>query len=357
MTVRTRVPLAAHTTLAVGGAAAFWCEARSPDEVGEALALADERSLPLIVLGGGSNVLFADRDLDAVVLRVRIEGIDAIERAGTAHLSVGAGTSWDDLVAWTVERGYAGIECLSGIPGEVGAAPMQNIGAYGQEVAGAIMRVRMIDRRDGRTIEMTREQCRFGYRDSIFKHEAAERYVVLAVELELHAGPPTIAYAELERALADESSPRLADVRRTVIALRRGKSMVLDPDDPNRRTAGSFFVNPTVSAAHADEVAARATRIAPGERMPRFDHGEGAKLSAAWLIERSGLPKGTRHGNVGLSSRHCLAIVNHGDANASEIVSFAAHVRERVRDTFGVTLTPEPRCYGFEQRELASLLE
>ncbi len=350
--IRAGVPLAEHTTLAVGGPAAHYCEARDVADVREAIGWAGEHGRELVVLGGGSNVLVADRGLDALVLRVRTLGI--VEQGG--RVEVGAGTAWDELVAWTVARGYAGVECLSAIPGDVGAAPMQNIGAYGQEVAAVIERVHAVDRRDGSAVELDAAACRFGYRDSVFKAEAAERYVVTRVDFRFGPGAPSVAYAELERALAG-NTPTLARVRDTVIALRRAKSMVLDPADENRRSAGSFFVNPTVSAAEADAVAARAAEVAPGQTMPRFDQRERAKLSAAWLIERAGLAKGTRRGPVGLSTRHTLAIVNYGGARAADVVAFAAEVRARVREVFGVTLTPEPRLYGFRPEEVAALVE
>jgi UDP-N-acetylmuramate dehydrogenase len=348
------VPLAAHTSLAVGGPAAHFCEARDASEVHCALSWANERACAVVVVGGGSNLVVADRGLEALVLRVRQGGIDAHEHDGELKVSVGAGVTWDELVAFTVARGFAGIECLSGIPGEVGAAPLQNIGAYGQEVASVIERVQVIDRQDGRELELAREQCAFGYRDSLFK--AAERFVVLRVDFRFHAGPPSIVYPELARAF-DGREPTLGSVRQQVLSLRRSKSMLLDPSDPNGKSAGSFFVNPTVSHAVADEVAARAHTIAPGHSMPRFEQPTGVKLSAAWLIEQSGLAKGTARGRVGLSTRHCLSIVNRGEASASEIIAFASEVRARVRDRFGVSLTPEPRCYGFRPGELAGLFE
>jgi UDP-N-acetylmuramate dehydrogenase len=357
MTPAANVRLAEHTTLAVGGPAAWWCEARDVAELCAALAWADERSLPVVALGGGSNMLVADRGIEALVVRVRIARFEAREESGTATLSIGAGVAWDELVAWTVAHGYAGIECLSGIPGDVGAAPMQNIGAYGQEVAGVIARVRLVERASGRETDLDAEACRFGYRDSVFKHEAADRYLITGVDFRFHAGPPTIAYPELERALAAGAPPTLADVRRTVVALRRAKSMVLDASDENRHSAGSFFVNPVVAPAVADEAAARAARLAPGQTMPRFPQTDGHKLSAAWLIERAGFAKGTRRGAVGLSTRHTLAIVNFGGGTAADIIAFAAEIRARVRDAFGVTLTPEPRFYGFRPDELAALSE
>ncbi len=349
------VRLAEHTTLGVGGPAAWWCEARDVAELRAALDWANARGLPLVALGGGSNVLVADAGIDALVVRLRMPHLEAHEERGRARVSVGAGVAWDELVAWTVARGYAGIECLSGIPGDVGAAPMQNIGAYGQEVAGVIERVRAVELASGGERDFSAAECRFGYRDSVFKHEAEGRYLVTSVYFRFQRGAPTVVYPELQRAAPP--SPTLAQIRDTVIALRRGKSMVLDPSDENRRSAGSFFVNPVIPSSMADEAAARAARLAPGQTMPRFPQADGDKLSAAWLIERAGLAKGTRRGAVGLSTRHSLAIVNFGGATAAQIVAFAAEVRARVRDAFGVTLTPEPRFYGFQPDELGPLRE
>ena len=303
----------------------------------------------MVVLGGGSNVVVADRGLDAMVLRVAIRGH---RHEGGLH-RCGAGEPWDDVVAQAVGVGDAGIECLSGIPGEVGAAPMQNIGAYGQEVASTIVAVEAIRRADGIAVELDNAACGFGYRDSMFKREGAGKYIVTAVSFQLATGgAATVAYPELARAAReDRDLPRPRD---SVPRLRRNKSMVLTADDENRRPAGPFYVNPTVTADEADSVAARAAAITD-DPMPRYPSPHGVKLSAAWLIDRSGLHKGFSRGQVGLSTRHTLAIVNRGGASAKDIVQFAAEVRDTVRATFAVTLTPGPTLLGFSDDELAPL--
>lgn len=352
-----RFLLAEHTTLGVGGPAAHWREARTHVEIQAALAWASERGLSTVVLGGGSNVLAADRGIDGLVLRLRNAKLQASRAGDGARITVGAGMNWDAFVAWTVAEGFSGLECLSGIPGEVGAAPLQNIGAYGQEAGRVIRRVEVVDRATGATEELSQEACEFGYRESIFKTKLAERFIVVEVEFELSKGPALVAYGELERALENEPEPSLLRVRETVLNLRRAKSMLLDPSDPNGRSAGSFFVNPGVSHHEADAVEERARALAVHAPMPRFTQGAKQKLSAGWLIEHSGLTKGTRRGQVGLSTKHCLAVVNHGGATAEEIVKFATEIRQRVRDTFGVTLTPEPRPLGFLPGELAALYD
>jgi UDP-N-acetylmuramate dehydrogenase len=341
MTPREQVSLADYTTLAVGGPARFFFDAQDRAALTEALAWARERKLPIEVLGGGSNVLIADRGLDALVLRIR----DATLNVEDENVTVGAGMRWDDLVAWSVAEDRAGLECLSGIPGDVGAAPMQNVGAYGQEVSETITRVDVIERATGNALSLLPDACAFGYRDSVFKRSAEGRYVVARVCFRLCSkGAPTVRYPELQRAVSP--SPTLSEVRSAVLALRRGKSMVIDPNDDNRRSVGSFFLNPVVAEADADRMAS-----------PRYPAAGGVKLSAAWLIEHAGLTKGTTRGPVGLSTRHSLAIINRGGATSTQLIAFAAEVRERVRDRFGVSLVPEPRFLGFEPHELRALFD
>lgn len=352
MEIRERVPLAARTTLGVGGPARFFVEAAREADVVAALRWAHERSLSTLVLGGGSNLLVADRGFDGLVLRPLLRALEAHEANGLVTLDAGAGEPWDDLVARATANGWAGIECLSGIPGDVGATPIQNVGAYGQEVKDTIVRVTAVDRASHEIVHLDNARCAFGYRDSVFKREDKDRFVITSVRFALQpGGTPRIAYAELAKKLAGRATPTLAEVRDVVIELRRGKSMVLDPASENGRSAGSFFTNPTVSAAEADRVAA-----AIAEEMPRFPAPDNRiKLSAAWLIERAGFGKGTHDGPVGISTKHSLALVNRGGATAAQIVAFAQRVRDRVRDRFGVTLTPEPVLVGFTPDEIAGL--
>jgi UDP-N-acetylmuramate dehydrogenase len=342
------VPLAPLTTLGVGGPARFLAEAETEDDVAEALSFARTRGLPVLVLGGGSNLLVADRGFDGLALRPRLRGV----RVDHGEVEAGAGEAWDDVVARAVASGWAGVECLSGIPGEVGATPIQNVGAYGQEVADTIVSVRALDRGSLAAVTLDAARCGFGYRDSVFKRADAGRFVIVSVRFALRpGGAPALRYAELAGKLAGRAAPSLAEVRAAVLDLRRAKSMVLDPADENGRSAGSFFMNPVVEAGAIEAVRARveaAGVLAPGERMPEHPAPGGrVKLPAAWLIERAGFRKGTREGAVGISTRHALAIVNRGGATAAAIVGFARRVRDGVRGRFGVELQAEPVLVGF----------
>lgn len=331
------VPLAPSTTFELGGKAAFYLEAADARAIERALRWAEDRGIRVAILGGGSNLIVDDRGFDGLVLAIRNRGV-WMRRAGDLVLvNAAAGEPWDELVARTVADGLAGLECLSGIPGRVGATPIQNVGAYGQEVADTICAVRALDRKRGWPTVIPASRCGFRYRDSRFKSEEPERYVVLSVTFALRpGGAPTVRYAELERAL--EGKPRdVRTVRETVIALRRAKSMVLDPDDPNRRSAGSFFTNPIVDAALADALSAR------HEGMPRWPQPDGrVKLAAGWLIERAGITKGMRRGNVGVSTKHALALVHHGGGTSAELLAFSEEIRDAVRVRFGVELQREP---------------
>jgi UDP-N-acetylmuramate dehydrogenase len=354
------VPLAPFTTFEVGGPARFFAEPTTEADAAAVLAWARGEGLAVTVLAGGSNVLVADRGLDGLVLRPRILGVRPERLAGgEVRVEVGAGEPLDGLVARVVAEGWAGLECLSGIPGWVGATPIQNVGAYGQEVSTSIAEVRGVDRATGELLRLPADACGFGYRTSVFKGAMRDRWLVTSVVLRLRAGAPApVRYAELSRALAEAPGAGLAEIRAAVLALRRAKSMVVDPADPNRRSAGSFFTNPVVADAVADEVArlAEGAGGAAASSMPRWPAGDGrAKLSAAWLIERAGLARGAGEGPVGLSTRHTLAIVNRGGARAAEVVAFAASVRRRVLESFGVALSPEPDLLGFTEAEIVPL--
>jgi UDP-N-acetylmuramate dehydrogenase len=347
--VAENVPLAPLSTLGVGGTARHYARVSTDDDVREAVDWARARDLPLFVLGGGSNVVLSDEGHPGLVLHVATRGIETTRRGDVVSVVAQAGEPWDGLVAFAVAEGCAGIECLSGIPGLVGATPIQNVGAYGQDVSETITWVEALDLTTGRVERLSPEDCGFAYRDSRFKSADKGRFIVLRVAYGLRAGgAPAVRYAELARHLEEQglAHPSLAQARETVIALRRRKSMVLDPQDPNARSVGSFFTNPIVASAQADDLEAALRRdgvLKEGERPPRFPAADGhVKLSAAWLIERAGLAKGYQRGNVGLSSRHTLAIVNRGGAAAAEVVGLAREVRDRVRDRFGVTLVPEP---------------
>jgi len=337
------VPLAPLTTLELGGRARHLTRAADEASLIAALRWADERRLPVLVLGGGSNVVVSDAGYDGLVVCVASRGLAfAPEDGGEVRVTAQAGEPWDALVAETVQRGLGGLECLSGIPGLAGATPIQNVGAYGQEVAETIRAVRVVERGSWRVSELAPEACGFAYRDSAFKRDPG-RHVVLAVTFGLRAGgPPAVRYRELALALAARAEPTLADARVAVLALRRSKSMVIDPADPNRRSVGSFFTNPIVGAAEAARVA-----VLAGGEMPRWPAGDGlVKLSAGWLIERAGFAKGLRRGPVGISSRHALALVHHGGGTSAALVELAREIRDGVRARFGVTLTAEPVLVG-----------
>jgi UDP-N-acetylmuramate dehydrogenase len=355
------VSLAPLTTFGVGGPARWFVEASTEAAVSAALAWAREQSIPVLVLGGGSNLLVADRGVEALVLRVRVAGITAERRGDAMHVEAGAGERWDDLVARAVTEGWAGIECLAGIPGDVGATPIQNVGAYGQDVSETIASVRTIERASGKLVEMSAAACAFGYRDSVFKRAAKGLLVVTRVTFALRpGGAPGVRYPELAKQLAAHGSPSLSEVRAAVLALRKNKSMLLDPDAENGKSAGSFFMNPTLDAAELARVTARVASsgvLGAGETMPAYPASEGrTKLAAGWLIERAGFHKGSGTGRVGLSTKHALAIVNRGGATAAEIVAFARTVKEGVRARFGVELHAEPVLVGFNAEETAGLV-
>jgi UDP-N-acetylmuramate dehydrogenase len=341
------VPLAPLTTLGLGGAAEHFVEVEDLPALRDAIAWADAYGAPVHVLGGGSNVVVADAGVPGLVVRMAIRGLELERGEGDALLvRAAAGEAWDDVVRHAIAQDGTGIECLAGIPGSVGATPIQNVGAYGQEVAEVITRVRALDRATGELVWIDRDACGFGYRTSAFKR-APDRHVVVEVEYALRRGAaPTVRYAELARALGDRPAT-LAEVREAVLTLRRGKSMVLDAADENRRSVGSFFTNPIVDADVAAEVVRRASEAAPGEGVPSWPAPDGrVKLAAAWLIERSGTCRGERSGAVGVSSRHSLALVHHGGGTTGELLAFADRIAGRVHAVFGVTLEREPVRLG-----------
>ena len=328
------VPLAPLTTLGIGGPAKFFVRAESVDDVREALAFANERQLPVLILAGGSNVLIPYKGFDGLVIHIDLRGITIeSEDAESAIVNVAAGERWDDFVDFAVASGWAGVECLSGIPGSAGATPIQNVGAYGQDVSETIVRVEVLERDTGRVIDLTNWDCNFAYRSSIFKHAAKDRYVVISATFRLRpGGAATVRYPELRAYLEERGIPLddLPGVRAAVIAIRKRKGMVLDPSDPDTRSDGSFFMNPIVPPERAPEGA------------PRFPSGDGVKLSAAWLIEHAGFHKGFAHGNVGISTKHTLAIVNRGGGTAAEVLELVRRIQQGVRERFGVELQPEP---------------
>jgi len=340
------VLLGPRTTLGLGGPAAAWVEAQDEATLCEAVRRADAQGRPVFVLGGGSNVVVSDAGFAGLVVGVATRGQRWTRDGDTLHVEAAAGEPWDALVAAAVAHGAQGIECLSGIPGTVGATPIQNVGAYGQEVADTLTAVTVLHRRSGAVYEIPAADCGFGYRDSRFKADDRGVFVVLRVQFALRLGaPPAVRYGELSRALAGVPNPDLATVRDTVLGLRRAKGMVYDPTHPHGRTAGSFFTNPTVEADTADRVAALSPE---GASMPRFAAPGGkVKLAAGWLIERAGISRGTRRGHVGVSPQHALALVNY-DGTSAELVALAREIQARVWAHFGVHLCPEPVFVGFD---------
>ncbi len=335
--------LADHTTLRIGGPAAAYVRAPHEADLVRAVTEADEQGRPVLVLGGGSNLVVADEGFDGVVVEVATTGVRVeSDSCGGALVTVAAGEDWDRFVARAVREGWVGIEALSGIPGRVGATPIQNVGAYGQEVADTVARVRTWDRIDGTQRTFAAADCGFGYRTSRFK-AGPGRYVVLEVTFQLRLGDlgSPVQYAELARTLGVEVGQRapLADVRRVVLSLRAGKGMVLDEDDHDTWSAGSFFTNPIVP------------RDLVPDGAPVWEQPDGrVKTSAAWLIERAGYGKGygPSGGRVSLSTKHTLALTNRGGATAAELLDLAREVRDGVEARFGIRLVNEPVLVGLE---------
>jgi UDP-N-acetylmuramate dehydrogenase len=350
--IREHVRLAPYTTLQIGGPARFFAQVFSEEDLVEALDWAERRSLPLFILGGGSNVLVADEGFPGLVVHMAMRGLSFSDASGAALVTAGAGEDWDELVRACVERGLAGLECLSGIPGLVGGTPVQNVGAYGQEVSETILTVRAYDRRAHCVVTLANTDCRFSYRRSIFNSTEQDRYVVLAVTYTLAPhGQPTLRYPDVRDFFAHHhGSPSLKNVRDAVRAIRARKGMLLMPGDPDCRSAGSFFKNPVVTAKEFAQIeaAAQVPGLARGEQVvPRFAAQDGlVKVPAAWLIERAGFQKGYRKGRAGISAKHTLAIINYGGATAGEVLELMREIQAHVQKRFGVTLVPEPVFVG-----------
>ncbi len=344
--------LADYTTVRLGGPARAFVRAETEHELIDAVRAADAAGGPVLILGGGSNLVVSDEGFDGTVVQVATRGVS--RDTGPGGLTVAAGEDWDAVVARTVAEGLAGLECLSGIPGLTGATPIQNVGAYGQEVAETITAVRVYDRVTGEVHEMPNERCDFGYRTSRFR--GAGRFVVLSVtfQLAVQVLSAPVRYAELAATLGVPVGGQVesAEARAAVIELRQRKGMVIDPADPDTRSVGSFFVNPVLDAPAlaAVEAAARA-RCGPQTRVPRFEvagSGDGlVKVPAAWLIEQAGFGRGYNPGDgARISAKHTLALVNVGTASTAALLALAREIRDGVRDAFGVSLAPEPVLVG-----------
>ena len=349
--IRENVDLAPMTTVGLGGPARYFVRWRDPDAIRATLLWARKKGLALQVMGGGSNILFPDRGFEGVVARVDIDGVEIERKDGRATIVAGAGEFWDDLVSRSVDAGLGGFECLSGIPGQVGATPIQNVGAYGQEVKDSILQVEAVDRTSLETRRFSNEECDFGYRTSRFKTADRDRYVITHVTYRLaDPGRPQLRYQELEQTmrrdfdLGDdaEGAEAMSMVRAAVLKLRRSKSMVVDPADENSRSMGSFFLNPVVNA---DALVALRARL--GDELPGFATSGGYKLPAAWLVERSGFAKGHQQGGARISTNHALALVSCGGTSA-DLLQLAEEIQRAVFELSGIRLEPEPAIVANE---------
>jgi UDP-N-acetylmuramate dehydrogenase len=349
MVIQENVPLAPLTTLQVGGPARYLVVADTAAEIVEGLDYARTRGLPVFVFGGGSNLVVSDAGWPGVVIKVAIGGFEERSQGNQVLFDVGAGEEWDKFVARAVSRNCSGIECMSGIPGSVGGTPVQNVGAYGQEVAETIESVLVLDSRDNQVRELCKEACGFSYRTSIFNTRERGRFIILRVTYGLQKGGlPRAEYADLKKYFAGWSTtPTLAETREAVRQIRRRKAMLIVPGDEDCRSAGSFFRNPVLSTEQYEELTKRAA--ARNLQIPSYPALEAQKkVSAAWLVEHSGFSRGYANGNVGISRKHALAIVNRGGATAAEVVALKEQIQSRVQDIWGIGLEPEPVMVGFE---------
>ena len=344
--------LAELTTLKIGGKAKFFAKAKNNRDVAEAFQFAKTYDLEVFVLGGGSNILIADEGFDGLVLQIAVKGISILEgKDETVFVSAGAGEDWDNFVKFCVKNNLQGLECLSGIPGFVGGTPVQNVGAYGQEVSETISGVKCFDRKNKTFIKLENSECKFAYRTSIFNTTKKNRYVVLEVIYKLkNGGSPKIVYADLQKYF-DGKTPTLQEAREAVLEIRAKKSMVINERDANSKSAGSFFKNPIVSNekfAKLNKTAANLNIIEKNGFVPNYKVDEkSVKIPAAWLIEKAGFEKGYEKGNVGLSTKHTLALINRGEATAQDILDLKNEIQMRVLEIFDIELKPEPIFIGF----------
>ncbi|HET6420143.1 MAG TPA: UDP-N-acetylmuramate dehydrogenase [Geobacteraceae bacterium] len=354
--IRENVPLADATTFGVGGPARYFVRVSSGKDAELALTFAVEQGLDTIVLGGGSNVLFSDEGFPGLVILNRIRGITFEEMGGEVIVTAGGGEDWQDFTDLCVEKGWQGVDCLAGIPGTVGACPIQNVGAYGQEVSQVISRVRCLEMSTGKAVTFDNEECAFRYRQSIFNTDEAGKYFVSSVTFKLaNGGTPAVKYRELEDRISGISSPTLADVRDTVLSIREGKGLLVRNGYESFKSAGSFFKNPILNRAQFEHVETIVDSYGGGKNWAWPSPDGEIKISAACLIQCSGFGKGYQKGNVGISPHHTLILINRGGASAREIVEFAAEVQQRVLDRFGVLLQPEARLTGFSSSPLIGL--
>jgi UDP-N-acetylmuramate dehydrogenase len=353
-TLLNNEPLSRHTTIGLGGNAHSFATCTTVEQIKECLTYAKERKLPLQVIGAGSNIIFPDTGYPGLVMKVGVQGVRIDEDSDGATITAQAGEEWDAFVRLCIQRGCAGIECLSGIPGLVGATPIQNVGAYGQEVRETIIALTALDRHTRAEVKFSGSECGFSYRQSRFKAGDADRYIITSMTFHLRKGVrPSIRYAELRNYLESHGTldtlepgrPALEAVRSAVLALRKKKSMVLDPSDPNTRSVGSFFMNPVLTREQFAALDKLWKRTGKADAIPIFPAEKGVKVPAAWLVEKAGFHKGLRRGGVGISANHALALVNYG-GTTRELLELATEIQEGVYAEFGIRLEREPVVVG-----------
>jgi UDP-N-acetylmuramate dehydrogenase len=345
MQVFEQVSLAPYTTFGIGGPARWFVKASTEDEVLQAVGFARERDVPLFVLGGGSNLLISDTGFPGVVLYIALKGIEQHAAGAATRFSVAAGEDWDAFVSLAVGQNCGGIECLAGIPGSVGGTPVQNVGAYGQEVSETIRLVRAFDLQTLHFVELSAAECRFAYRRSIFNTSDRGRYVVLRVEYELKSNvDAVISYADLKRYFQNKTDrPSLTGVSRAVREIRHQKGMLIVPGDPDCRSAGSFFKNPVISSEHFARIVANEN----GASVPQYPAPDGqVKVPAAWLLDQAGFYRGYALGRAGISSKHTLALINRDGASAADIAALRDAILAKVEEKFAIHLEPEPVWVG-----------
>ncbi len=339
--IQENIALAPFTTIGLGGQARYFVECTTKEDIIEALEFASKNKLKIHILGGGSNTIFSDEGYLGLVLKIALKGIAVEEDKNIATLRVAAGEIWDEFVQFCIERRFVGVECLSGIPGLVGATPIQNVGAYGQEVKDTIVKVKALDRQNLKTVEFTNAECEFNYRQSRFKQKDRNKYIILEVVYKLPKNKPVeIKYKELQNELGEKAAS--TQVRAAVLALRKKKSMLVDKNDPNSRSVGSFFVNPILTKAEF-----LALKKLKNKNVPVFPSKDKVKVSAAWLVEHSGFPRGYRKNGVGISANHALALVNYG-GTTKELLTLASEIEQAVYRRFGIRLEREPECVSLK---------
>jgi UDP-N-acetylmuramate dehydrogenase len=348
--LQSNEPLSHHTTIGLGGPAKFFAVCKNLEQIHEYLRFAKVQRLPVQILGEGSNIIFPDEGFRGLVLRIALRGVKLQGNGDLVEASVGAGELWDPFVELCIEHHLAGVECLSGIPGSVGATPIQNVGAYGQEISSTFVSLKALQRETLRVVEFSGKECGFAYRHSRFKSDDADKYIITEVTFRLRKfGRPEIRYSELstyieshvDLAALESGQPALKAVRQAVLVLRRKKSMVINRADPNSRSVGSFFVNPVLSPHEYHQLEERCKKGGISDSIPVFPALTNVKIPAAWLVEKSGFHKGYRRGGVGISSNHALALVNYS-GSTREILDLAAEIQARVFEKFQIRLEREP---------------